>query len=82
MQTNKTIERDSELYKKAMDLFNAANEYWKEYQRVIGSAAVVWIENDNGHFILFTRSEYKSSILSQAMIESNNVSMFSPFEID
>ena len=82
MQTNKTIAKDSELYKKANQFFKVAQEYWELYQKELGASAVVWIENDLGHFVLFTRSEYKSSILAQAMIESNNSTMNNPFIFD
>ncbi len=80
MQTNKTIAEGSELQQKGMALLSAAHEYWKVYQRECGRGAVVWLENDNGHFVLFTRSEYKESIMAAAYRDTRNEpAMFEPF---
>lgn len=81
MQTNKTVSKDSKLYKIANRLFAIANEYWEEYQKELGSAALIWVENEKGNFILFTRGEYKEAILSQAMRESFNEHLSYPFTI-
>ena len=67
MMTNKAIDSGSELALKGMALLEAAHEYWKQYRKdVSGPSAVVWLENSNGHFILFTRSEYKEAIMAAA----------------
>jgi len=80
METNKAIDPESELGKKATALLNAAYDYWEIYQKELGCAAVIWLEADNGHFILFTRSEYKDEILRSASIECRGEPvMFSPF---
>jgi hypothetical protein len=63
MQTNKTIAVNSELHRKGRDLLRAAYEYWRVYQKELGGSAVVWLEDDNGHFVLFTRSEYREEIM-------------------
>lgn len=80
METNKHISKKSLMYKKGQALIKAAHEYWTEYQKECGSAAVVWLDNDNGHFILFTRSEYKSEILSRASFCQDYPVMERPFE--
>lgn len=81
MQTNKTISKENKLYGIGNRFFEVANEYWEEYQKQLGSAALVWIENEKGTFILFTRGEYKESILSQAMKESFNKHLEYPFTV-
>lgn len=80
MQTNKTISPDSELGVKAKALFQAAYDYWEAYQKELGPSAVVWVESESGHFILFTRSEYKEAIMSSANRETQSAqAMFEPF---
>ncbi|MCJ7776862.1 MAG: hypothetical protein MUP16_00890 [Sedimentisphaerales bacterium] len=80
METNKTINPKSELGKKARKLLKAGDEYWQIYQKELGSAAVVWLRANNGHFILFTRSEYKKDILESAGIACRGEPvMFEPF---
>lgn len=67
METNKTIQAESELSKKAAALIEAAYDYWEEYTKSgLGPVAVVWLEADNGHFVLFTRGEYKEAIMAAA----------------
>lgn len=82
IQTNKYIEHESELFVKAKALIEAGHNYWKQYQKDVGgSAAVVWLECENGHFVLFTRGEYKDSILSAANREcAGQAKLFKPFE--
>ena len=81
MQTNKTISKDSELAEKGQALIKAAYEYWQVYQRECGSSAVVWLDDTIGHFVLFTRSEYKDSIMASAMRDMRGEpKLFEPFE--
>ena len=68
MQTNKTISKDSELYKAGQELINAASNYWKEYQKEIGGAAVVWLSDESGHLIVFTREEYRNTIMHNIQV--------------
>lgn len=80
METNKNIKRDSELYRKGQALLDAAYEYWEEYCKECEASAVVWLDDDSGHFVLFTRGEYKESILETANRETRGeVRMFEPF---
>lgn len=64
MTTNLPIKKETELFKKAEALLKAAHDYWEEYRKEGGFGAVVWVEAASGHFVLFTRSEYKRSITS------------------
>ena len=80
METNRRIPEDSELAHKARALFQAARDYWEAFQCDHGPSAVVWVENDNGHFVLFTRGEYKESIMGQAYRDTRGAeAMFEPF---
>ena len=82
METNKNIKQDSILGQKAKALLIAAHEYWKVYQKELGNSAVVWLEGDNGHFILFTRSEYKDVFMATVSKEKSEIPvMFEPFTI-
>lgn len=83
MTTNKVMKKDSDLYCKGQALLSAAHEYWKQYQKDVGVGAIVWLENDNNHFILFTRGEYKSAILDAATREcAGEPVLFEPFVKD
>ena len=79
MQTNKTIGRDTTLSRKARKLLDAAFEYWQEYQKECGSAAVVWLEADDGHFVLFTRGEYKRDFMGVIPLFTSDPPMNHPF---
>ena len=81
MQTNKTIQSGEKLEQLAQDLIRAALEYWKQYQVDLGPSAVVWVEDTSGHFILFTRGEYKNAITAAATREcAREPVMFEPFK--
>jgi hypothetical protein len=79
---NNTIASDSALNKRAQNLINAACQYWQEYRREIGRCAVVWVETSDNHFVLFTRSEYRESIMKEAkkIEESDGPLLFEPFQ--
>lgn len=81
MKTNKVIDPDSELARKGTALIEAAYEYWQQYQKDVGSGAVVTLEADCGHFVLFTRGEYKAAIMEVAHREcAGEEHLFRPFE--
>lgn len=84
METNKTIAKDSELADRARALLSAAYDYWQTYQKECARGAVVWLEGDDGHFVLFTRSEYKESIMASVYREGlrNEPAMFDPFTVE
>lgn len=63
MQTNKNIAKDSELAKRGQALIDAGQAYWDEYRRVCGGDAVVWLLDDEGKLIVFTRGEYRGQIM-------------------
>lgn len=83
MQTNNTISKESELAEKGQALLKAAYEYWQVHQREAGGGAVVWLEDTSGHFVLFTRGEYKDAIMERAYRETRTEPMmFEPFTSD
>lgn len=62
MRTELGIQKDTELYRRGEALLEAAYQYWQEYKKLGEHSAVVWLESESGHFVLFTRSEYKEAI--------------------
>jgi len=72
---------ETRLQELGQKLIEAAYDYWKEYQKVHESRAVVWLEDTSGHFILFTRSEYKSKILENVFSLDHRPPLDHPFEI-
>lgn len=59
-----SIPLDSEQYKAAQNLLRAAYEYWQIYQEnAAGGTAVVYLKDDGGHMVMFTRGEYVSDLL-------------------
>lgn len=63
MTTNANLSEDGELFKRGQELIIAAKNYWDEYRKQFRPSAVVWLETDNGALIVFTRSEYKRSLM-------------------
>jgi hypothetical protein len=61
--TNKSIPVQSELFEKGQCLLKAAHDYWLEYNKTCGGCAVVWLAADDGHFVLFTRGEYRGDLM-------------------
>jgi hypothetical protein len=45
-------------------LIDVAYEYWREAQKVGVGGAVVWLQDGDGKMVLFTRGEYRSTLLS------------------
>lgn len=52
-----------DLRAKGRVLLEAAHDYWSAYKRAVGGAAVVWLEDDYGRLVVFTRGEYRDEIL-------------------
>lgn len=59
-----TIPIESELDKKAEKLLTAANEYYKEYQKVFrGGGAVIYLhDHSTKNTVVFTRGEYLNEV--------------------
>ena len=56
MQTITTPEDD--LAKRGQELVDAAQAYWDEYHRQGLKGAVVWLQDEDGRLVVFTRGEY------------------------
>ena len=42
--------------------FLAAFEFWEIHQKECGASAVVWLQDDSGYFVCFSRGEYLDDI--------------------
>ncbi|KKN47755.1 hypothetical protein LCGC14_0659890 [marine sediment metagenome] len=79
METNMNAEIHEELKNKGQILIDAAYEFWKIHQKLCGPRAVVWLEASDGHFVLFTRSEYRQQIMSKVECFSEETPLEEPF---
>ncbi len=80
MDANMPVSQRSMLYDLGQAWVDAGAAYWEEYQRVCDAGAVVWLEMDNGHFLLFTRSEYKDELMACISSLQQEAAMIHPFE--
>ena len=69
----------AELKIKGQELIDAAYEFWRVHQRLAGPRAVVWVESADGHFVLFTRGEYRDVILRNIEPLSEEIPLDAPF---
>lgn len=53
-----------ELDEKARRLLEAAYDYWKQAQKEGIGGGIVWLDDADGHTVIFTRGEYRSHLLS------------------
>lgn len=65
MQTNLNTDNDERLKEAATKLLSAAMDYWKEYKRVTGGRAVVWVADADGRCVVLTRGEYKDVLMRE-----------------
>jgi hypothetical protein len=63
MKTEMDVNVNEDLRRKAVNLLKAAYEFWEIHQKVCGSSAVVWLEDDNEKLVVFTRGEYRRQIM-------------------
>lgn len=70
--------QDPEINKLAKNLIKAAYAFWIARQR-IHSSAVVWLEDDDGKLLVFTRSEYADQI-KQVINENLSETFYFPPE--
>jgi hypothetical protein len=81
METNMNPEIYQELREKGQSLIDAAHEFWKVHQKLAGPRAVVWLQDTGGHFILFTRGEYRDRLLWNINPLSEETPLHEPFTI-
>lgn len=63
METNLKTCNDESLSVAAQALLDAAMAYWSEYKRATGGAAVVWLKGTDGALVVFTRGEYRETLM-------------------
>lgn len=70
---------DQKRYKAAQELFDAAYRFWNACQEEGQHGAVQWLNGSLGELIVFTRGEYRDTILKniQSLYEQENVHIFS-----
>jgi hypothetical protein len=56
-------EPSDELDKKARVLLDAAYDYWKQMQKEGKYGALFWLDDADGHTVIFTRGEYRGHLL-------------------
>jgi hypothetical protein len=82
METNLNAETHAELKEKGQVLINAAREFWLVHRRIGGPRAVVWLTADDGSMVLFTRGEYRSTIMRNIEPLTEETPLQEPFVID
>lgn len=60
------IEVGSEMHEAAVELLEAAERYWRLYQksRSQGGGAIVWLDDSKGNTVIFTRGEYRHQLMA------------------
>ena len=56
------VDKDSEVYKAAEALIEAAHAFWVAKDRAGSSSAVQWLFDTEGAFFLYSRGEYAKKI--------------------
>jgi len=82
METNMNPEAYIELRESGQILISSARAFWEVHQKLCGPRAVVWLEDDSGGLILFTRGEYKSQIMRNIAPLSQETPLSDPFIVD
>ena len=63
-ETNLPVESDAALRETSDRLLQAAMDYWHEFRRVTGGAAVVWVKDTDGRMVVLTRGEYRHQLMN------------------
>jgi hypothetical protein len=65
---------DTDLERKARVLLDAAQDYWNEMQKTPSMrGALFWLDDTGGRTLIFTRSEYRTTLLSNIDFKLNDV---------
>ena len=81
IETNANLKIGSPLQIKGQRLLEAAFEYWQEHNACFRSSAVVWLKDDSGHMVLFTRGEYERDLMSVVHQLHDEEPLVKPFEL-
>lgn len=58
------ISKDSERYRAAKLLLNAALKFWQACEKEGQHGAVQWLAGTNGELLIFTRGEYRDGLMN------------------
>jgi len=65
---------DTELERKARVLLDAAQDYWNEMQKTPSlRGALFWLDDSGGRTLIFTRGEYRTTLLANIDHRLNDV---------
>jgi len=53
-----------ELEEKGRNLIEAAYAYWEQAHKEGIRGAIIWLDDNNGHTLIFTRGEFRGHLLS------------------
>lgn len=54
----------ADLEKVGQKLLDAAYEYWEASAKAGINGAVIWLQDDDGRLVIFTRGEYRAQLMS------------------
>ncbi len=80
METCTNTMVDKELLESGKKLIKAARDFWEVHQKACGPRAVVWLKDDAGGLVLFTRGEYKDQIMENVGFLSEEIPLINPFQ--
>lgn len=58
------LDTNSKLKDQADKLFKSFKEYWELFQKEVGPAAVIWIQDESGELIMYTRGEQADHLIN------------------
>lgn len=64
---------DEELDRKARVLLDAAYDYWQAMQKAGKYGALFWLDDTGGQTLIFTRGEYRTTIMGNIDHRLNDV---------
>ena len=82
METNLELSSDkhSTLKVAGQALLDAAMDYFYEYRRATGGAAVIWIKDTDGRMVILTRGEYADTLMRNIDVLKRHEELVVPFE--
>ena len=63
MQAGFQVKSSSKLMEAGTRFLEAAREYRKAFLEDVGGAAVIWLTDKDGSMVIFTRGEYRSTLM-------------------
>lgn len=72
----------SRLRETAKALLEAAHDHWRAMQKEAGGAAVIWVTDDDGRMVVFTRGEYAGVIREALRQRDPGAPWLEPIDLD